>query len=341
MKLKNIMLIVGLLALVAMAFYVYKKKNSGTLNPSLVEFAVPDTAAITKVLLADRRGNSILLEREAVDRWKLNGSYKARQDAMATLLKTIMKVEVKMPVPQTAHNNIVRLLAGNSTKVEVYQGKKLVKTYYVGDGTQDHEGTYMAMEGANVPYICHIPGFRGFLTPRYFTRINEWRDTELFRYPRISEIAEIKVDFHQNPKNSYRVTRSREGKYSVELTTQGLKLPVIDTTAVRRYVHQFSVFHYERVAEYPQNVVDSIAQSIKYFTVTVRDAQGKTRTLETWRVKVLPGTLGFDDKPIEWDSDRMNARIDGNTTEMVLVQYYNTDRITVFPEYFTRPVVLE
>lgn len=341
MKLKNVLAILGLLALVALAYYVYQKKNGGTLDPALVEFAVPDTAAITKVFLADRRGNTITLDRQAVDRWQVNGKYKARQDAMITLLSTIMKVEVKMPVPKSAHNNIVRLLAGNSTKVEVYVGNKLVKTYYVGDATKDHQGTYMAMDGADVPFVCHLPGFRGFLTPRYFTRINEWRDTELFRYPRIAEIAEVQVDFHQNPKNSYRVSRSAEGKYSVELTAQRFKLPMIDTTAVRRYLHQFSVMHYERVADYPQNIVDSIAASPKFFTVKVRDIRGNTRSLETWRVKVPTGTLGIDDTPLEWDADRLNGRVDGNLNEMVLVQYFNTDRITVYPEYFTRPVVVE
>ena len=139
MNKRNALIIIGLMGLIAAAFYVHRTRSGSTLDSSLAEFAVSDTASIDRIFLADRRGNTVLLDRKQVDHWELNEKHKARQDAVQLLLETIMKVEVKMPVPKVSHNNVVRLLAGTATKVEVYQKGELVRTYYVGDATTDHE----------------------------------------------------------------------------------------------------------------------------------------------------------------------------------------------------------
>ena len=66
------------------------------------------------------------------------------------------------------HNSVIKTLASEGVKVELYtQNKKLYKTFYIGGETADFLGTYMIMEGAKKAYVIHIPGFNGFLTPRF------------------------------------------------------------------------------------------------------------------------------------------------------------------------------
>lgn len=336
MNKRNALIIIGLMGLIAAAFYVHRTRSGSTLDSSLAEFAVSDTASIDRIFLADRRGNTVLLDRKQVDHWELNEKHKARQDAVQLLLETIMKVEVKMPVPKVSHNNVVRLLAGTATKVEVYQKGELVRTYYVGDATTDHEGTYMIMEGKEVPYITHIPGFHGWLTPRYFTRVNEWRDTEVFRYPRLSEIAEVNITYHTDPAASFSLTRDTDGRYHLRPAGAKADLGPLDTSMVRMYMHEFSNIRFERAMDMEDAVRDSVIASQPYYTINVRHTNGETRNVTTWRIKALPGTYDIEDRPLQWDTDRMHAMLGDDRTQLVLVQYFVFDRIALHPSAFLK-----
>ena len=104
-----------------------------------------------------------------------------------------MRVEMKAPV-KTAHDNIVKLMAGKSTKVEIYQGRKKVKTYYVSDATKDNVGTYV-IDGSSAPYICHIPGFWISNQQIHDTMVGMERCRDFqHRLPQIAEIG----SFHQD-----------------------------------------------------------------------------------------------------------------------------------------------
>ena len=67
-------------------------------------------------------------------------------------------------------------MTARALKVELYAGDELVKQYYVGYETEDSEGTYMLLtdleSGKNYdqPYACFIPGFKGFLNPRFIVK---------------------------------------------------------------------------------------------------------------------------------------------------------------------------
>ena len=146
-----------LLGLVSLAAYFFFKPSSSTLKKERSDFAVKDTASITKIFMADQQGRSVLLERINVDNWKLNNEFKARPDAVNILLETIKRVTVKSPVNRAAFENVVKQIAGAGTKVEIYQGKDTPsKTYYVGHSNQEHTGTFMLMENSTVPFLTHM-----------------------------------------------------------------------------------------------------------------------------------------------------------------------------------------
>ena len=76
-----------------MLLWQMKFKNS---NSSLAyNFAVTDTASITKIFIADLKGNSIALDRME-NNWQINNRYKVRNNAMHIILKTIKNISVQL-----------------------------------------------------------------------------------------------------------------------------------------------------------------------------------------------------------------------------------------------------
>ena len=326
---KNLIGILILLVLGAIAYFVYQQRGSGTIKPELHDFAVADTASITKVFLADKMGQTVLLERKSDREWTVNKDHKARKDAIDMLLKTIKRVEMTAPVAKTAHDNIVRLLAGKSTKVEIYKGNEKVKTYYVGDATKDNMGTYMLIEGSSTPFVCHIPGFIGYLSGRYMTRPLEWRDSEIFAYS-LPQIAEIKVEFYKEPERSFRVTHSKDRVVQLyKLHPKEELVKDMDTVFVKRYMLEYRNVRFEGIQPYDAERVDSIVNSQPYFSITVTDREGQTKSVTSYLLPANPGAIDVDGNPLVWDLDRMHGVVNGNKSEIMLIQYFTFDRLTV------------
>ena len=71
----------------------------------------------------------------------------------------------------------------------------------------NHLGTYMIMKDAENPFIMHIPGFNGFLSPRYgiegsTLNITSWRDNTVLDIPS-EEIIEINFNNIQESNKSF------------------------------------------------------------------------------------------------------------------------------------------
>lgn len=329
---KNLLTLIVLLVLTAIAYYVYTERGSGTIKQELHDFAVQDTAAITKIFLANKSGQQVLLNRKSQTEWLVNKDHKARKDAIDVLLKTIMRVEMKAPVAKSAHDNIVKLMAGKSTKVEIYQGDEKVKTYYVSDATKDNMGTYMLIEGSSTPFICHIPGFTGYLSGRYMTRDWEWRDTEIFAH-RLSQIAEVKLDFHQEPERSFKIMQTPDRVVSLSTLYPEKEVENMDTTAVKRYLLAYKNIRFEGIQKYDEERVDSIVNSPPYYTITLTDNLGEKHSVTSYRLPANPGAIDANDEPLIWDPDRMHAVVDGNEDEIMLIQYFSFDRLTIPWQY--------
>src|SRR6185295_9205473 len=172
----------------------------------LKDFAVEDTASITKIFIADKFGHASAVERVAPGKWTVNGKYPAREEAINTLLLTMKNMEVRSPVAKAAYNTIMKELASRGRKVEIYQNGELSKTYYVGSATQDQLGTFMFLENSSVPFVLFIPGFDGYLTTRYILDEEEWKE-HLILDLSIENIASVTSQDLEQPENSIVITR--------------------------------------------------------------------------------------------------------------------------------------
>ncbi|MBL4623808.1 MAG: hypothetical protein JKY42_01505, partial [Flavobacteriales bacterium] len=246
---KNLLPIILLLILGGAAAYFYATNSSSTLKPELTNYAIKDTSAITKIFLADKRGNEILLERETVKKWHVNKEFIARQDGINNLLDVIARVEIKTPINKAAYETIVKRIASSGVKVEICtDSDSPSKVYYVGGPSQDHTGTEMLLKGSSTPHLTYIPGIYGFLTPRYFVNINEWKDRAIFKYE-YGEIAKIKVEYPQDPTESFEITDLGNSTFSLLDLTKNVEVSQYDTLALLDYIARFQNIHYEGFEE--------------------------------------------------------------------------------------------
>ena len=170
-------------------------------------FAISDTASISKIFIADRNGITITLNRNK-DNWLINNKYLVRKDAIETILSTISQIKIQRPVSKNAFDNVVKNLATTGVKIEIYTNNETpIKTYTIGSSTSNHLGTYMFLAGSEMPFVVHIPSFNGFLSPRYGIQgnkisENDWRTTNIFSL-KSEKISRITVNHILFPEKSF------------------------------------------------------------------------------------------------------------------------------------------
>lgn len=329
------------LLLAILAAFLLLNRSRSTLSGSDSDFAIRDTASLTRIFIADRSGNSIELSRPE-GTWIVNNDVAAREDAVNQLLATMMRMAVKAPVAKTAHNSVIKRLASTGVKVEVYQEiyridlpgiirlfprEKISRTFYVGDNTQDNMGTFMLLEGSERPYIVYLPGFRGFIATRFSARVNDWRDHTIFK-KRLTDIKSASLVFTDAPEKSYTVEVINERRFRLT-RPDGYELPLADTMKIVGYLAAFDDIRYESLlsGDLPQTYIDSVRQSPVYQTITLTDLKGETTVVETHRRIFKEPQDDIDGNPQMYDRDRMYAFINGGD-DMVLIQYFVFDRIT-------------
>ncbi|OFX21810.1 MAG: hypothetical protein A2033_05855 [Bacteroidetes bacterium GWA2_31_9] len=330
MKKSNLTILIFIL-LVIIAVIIYFTNKSGTLKKELRDFAVEDTASVDKIFMVNKANQQVTLERNGND-WMVNGKFIARRDAINVLLKTLNRIDVKSPVSKSSFDNVVKNLAAQSTKVEVYQNKNFVKTIYVGGPTQDNYGTYMMLENSATPFIIHIPGFSGYLSTRFFIEESLWRATNVFNF-KFQDISEIIVEQPVKPENGFKIT-SNNNHYEIIPIDKNIQKIDFDTNSVKEYISRFKNVNFEYLArDIKQSKKDSVLASVPYFIISVKDINGKTNTIKTF-LRPGDGLIDDDGKPYEFDPDRLYGLLDNG--DFVIIQYYVFDPLfRTYKEFYS------
>lgn len=347
MKKQRIYLILVLI-LIALSVVLVLDKKSGTMKKKSNEFAVSDTSNITRLFLADKRNNIVKLDKVSGG-WRLNDKYTANTDLVNLMLKTLISIDVKSPVSKSARNNLIRLMAAKSVKIEIYQNVyridlfdkiklfphvKKTKTYYVGDATMNNTGTYMIMEGSEDPYIVHIPGFRGFVATRYSAREMDWRDHGIFN-SKLPDIKSVSIDYTETPDISFSISNFDNRNFTLTALNGNKPVAAFDTIKVIEYLGSFRKINYESIlTDLGKAQYDSITSLPPTFVITLEDKLGKKQVLKAWRRRASAGELDYDGNPTQWDKDRMFARIEGNN-ELVFIQFFVFDKLLKPLQWFT------
>ena len=326
MKKSNLVLLVVVVVLTILVVTLYLTKNIDK-QSVLRDFAVEDTASISKIFLADKNNNSVTLERiDGV--WYVNETYKARKDFIDVLLSTIKNVEVSAPVPEASLNKVLKDLSVTGIKAEIYVDDKIAKTYYVGGVTQNSTGTYMILEGSDFPFVMQIPGFAGYLTVRYLPDVKEWRERVVFNY-QFEDMAKVIVDYGLNPDDGFILYNYGDNKFGLtDANGKTVDFPV-DTIAIKEYLGRIKFIAFEAFIseELQKHKLDSLSKEPVVGSFKIEDRKGNPKSFEVYLRQNINYAVDEEGVPFEWDIDRVYGIVNDNT-EVVLLQYYVIDPIT-------------
>ncbi len=305
-------------------------KGIDTLKGKDNEFKVMDTANVDKIFLANKGNQSVVLTREG-RKWMVNGEFEARGDMISNLLYSVRNVVVKQLVPKTAMDQTMKLLAVAATKVEIYVKGKLTKVYYVGGPTQDHFGTFMVMQDSETPYICYVPGHRGYISNFYTPLVDEWRSRQVFNY-QLNEIASVKTEFYGAPQYSWEIINLDNKNFKLRSVATKNFVEPFDTGAVKNVLKEFKALGFEAFVTISSTRLDSVKAKYALYKISVTNREGKVRTLDLFQIPMQPGVYTMDGKEAKVDVDKMYGIVDGKTT--TICQYYTYDPVVVPINYF-------
>ncbi|MGM0566429.1 MAG: DUF4340 domain-containing protein [Bacteroidota bacterium] len=334
--------------LVIVVFLVSKQSNS-TLNYKEKNFAIEDTATVTKIFLADKQDRQLTLERQNGSEWVINDSIEAIPEKIETLLLTVKNLKVQRPVSDAAHNNVISRLAARSVKVEIYQKahrinlfnrikllpfEKNTRTYYMGGETQDKLGTFVLMEGAERPYVVGIPGFRGFVSTRFTARLGDWRHHKIFNH-RISNIESLSLLYRDEPENSFRIETTGNQEFKLYSPQQDQYISDFDTVKVIEYLTNFRNLRYESYLSegMQQTKIDSILAQEPVHIIKLKAKDRQDQTVKTHYMPAY-GKTDLEGNPLDYNPETMFASINDGK-DFVTIQFFAFDKVFKPIGYFT------
>ena len=345
MKSRIIVFIIIILTLLA-AYLIYNNTKS-TIKAN---FAVEDISKVTKIFMSDKHNNSVILKKIDDEKWTVNDKYEARADGMEILLETISQVSVREPVNIAGRNNVIKWLAAKNVKVEIYEicyyinifdkiklfpHEKLTKVYYVGGETQDNNGTFMLMEGSDEPFICYIPGFRGFLSPRFSTLENDWRNHKIFDL-KIGQLKSVKIEYPTAPDSSFEITRINK-IFEIKWLKRNMILQNYDTLKVINYMSSFTNINFEAFKNnIGKKAIDSITSQYPMAIISLTDISGKVNSIKTYIKLAEEGSIDeITGKTLYIDRDRFYGLINEGK-DFVFLQYFTFNQILRPITYFLK-----
>ncbi|MEI6347696.1 MAG: DUF4340 domain-containing protein [Bacteroidota bacterium] len=340
---KNKITLIGIttLAVLAILLLIVNSRKS-TLNKAETQFAINDTANVTKVFIANKQGDKVKLVKQEDGTWKLNDQYEATIENVRLMLFTAKNLQVWAPVQKAAHNNMVKRMATASNKVEIYQKvffidfwgmkffpyEKCTKTYYIGDPTMDNSGNFMMMEGAKKIYIVNIPGFRGFISPRFSCLESDWRDHSVFR-TKISQIKEVKYEMPKYPSESFKIQAVANRKFNLIRLSDNSIAPKYDTTKVIEQLMLFRSLKYEgTVSGMSPSKKDSIIRDNLFQITTLTDNSGKITKVKMYTLPeyLIKNQDKMDELELSYSKDKFYIIIN-DSKDMYVAQYFVFERI--------------
>ncbi|REK35846.1 MAG: hypothetical protein DWQ44_03310 [Bacteroidetes bacterium] len=330
LKKKQLILILLAAGLATLAAYFSMRDRSSSIRQELKEFSVTDTVSISKIFIADKSGQSVTLTRNEESRWMLNDSLPPKPDMIFNLLEVIRRVQVKSKVPKSGYNTVVSNLASFGIKCEIYlKGqKKPAKVYYVGGHTADVLGTFMMIENSSMPFVTEIPGFNGYLTPRYNPSPIAWREPVVFREDP-DEILSVGVIYSSFPMHSYELRREDGEIYISNPLNPSFKFRA-DSVLAENYLDLFRNVYYEFIdGKLSLFQKDSILNENPICKISLQKTEGEQRDISIYPMAINENSLTIEDSlgnPLKYDLDRMYAFTQPEN-EWYVIQHYMFERL--------------
>ena len=310
---KKQLFFLALIMLMAALIWLLSSDSKSTISHQN-NFAISDTASVSKIFIADRNGTTITLNRNEKN-WVVNNKYEVRKDAINTILTTINQIRIQKQVSKNAFDNVIKNLATTGVKIEIYTNQDTPnKTYTIGSSTSNHLGSYMFLAGSETPFIVHIPSFNGFLSPRYGIQGNKisekgWRTTNIFSF-KTEKISRVIVNHIQEPEKSFTLTTAS----MILLNNLGNEVSLNQENALQ-FLNAFKLLNCE---SFKDNKERKESATLLHELIVNND------TLRTYSIG--NGKL-IKDKEDNFTVKRMHATL--NNGELMLIQDYVFNKVLI------------
>lgn len=348
-KKKNLIIlsIAGILVLIAVCVALHGMRTA-TFDQ---DYHIEDIKSVTRVFISDKENNNVLLERNEHDTtWTVDGQYEASQPMIDLMLETLHSMRIRQQVNKNAVANVIKRISTSSVKVEVYQNRpfinwfggrlqlfprtKLTTTYFIGFETQDQMASHIYRKGDKLPYIIHIPGFRGFIAPRFPSSATAWRSHRIVAVD-IKHLSRVELTIPAALEESFAIFREGDD-FRMELTTPCRPVEGFDTARVAQLLSSFTNLNFDEYASIVPNaeLKHSLSETPRTI-LRITDTEGETHELKTYikyynpdDKKAIPDSTMYE----MFDINRLYAIVDN--TDTVLIQYFVFDNILQPASYF-------
>lgn len=333
----------GLLVLAVIFVPIIDKNFKSTLKPELKEFAIEDPDEVTEIFLASKANEKsyVKLTKEANGKWMVNGEYPAEEEKVKMLLyEYLARFKAKNPIPKAAVDNVIKSMASNAIKVEVYKGTRKDKVFYVGGNAADEMGTHMLLENSSMPFVVHIPGFMGYPSAIFNLNPKKWKSVNLF-LTSIVELKTVSVFYPADAGGSFTITKEERELKIVPFEKDKLRDPhQLDIPLLKQYTATFENLTYESVYEgLAAKLADSVVKSTQpYAVIELLRTDGKKHSLKIYKKPVTAESPQHDNygNPVDYDLDRFYGVFDGNTVDILSVQSFVFKNILKrYQEFYT------
>lgn len=338
MQKKKIISLSLLLILLATLAWISKDllSNRGKSNKGLDDFLVADTAAVDRIVLTQSTGFSLELVRKGQEFVTVTGDC-IQEEMIDNILHTFTKVAVRSYVPENSIENLRNNIRVNYKKVQIFQNGKWVKTWWVGNSTPDHYGTYALLELpgeglSETPVILEMRGLKGSIESRFTADPRSWVCTSVFNHA-IADIQNVSVRHTEQKQGDFTINRVGPGR-AFKINDFNNNSIGYDTLKLVRYLDLFKKAHFESMNfTLNSEQVDSLKQTKPWVAMKVELTNSEKITLDAFRIKAAPGETDLTGEPIEWDGNRLWALI--NKEKLVKIQYFVFDPFFVDISFFS------
>ena len=327
---RNLLYLMILVVLGFLTYYFVFREDQPDYDIQEANFTVKNVDDIITILLTDLQGQKIKLTKKE-DEWIANDTIEITQSRVKDLLDALHNQEPLQPVKLGSHDEVIKAMSANNTKVEVFTAKGKTHTFYVSKVTAPNNLTYMLTEGAKRPYIVKLPLQNVFLGLRYSTEMRDWRSKKIMR-AKADEIEMIDVAYKDSSQYSFHLLHEK-GKTPIVTGTQSSANP-LNINRVQSYMRLWDSI-YCLGFEARNRIKDTIlTEGKEVATVSMKKANHPLQTLTIYFKPVSKGTKGIlKVGNEEFDFDVFIGFL--NKTDMLVInRHFAEIMLRSYPEFF-------
>lgn len=293
----------------------------GTITGSEKNFAINDTASITKIRYV-HQGQVMELMRNSSG-WILNRKYAAKPQFVSLTLKFLQQFNVISAVPKESLQKAIEDLNEKSMQVTVEASDKLLVQYRFSEIDTAPSKAYIIMEGNTKPYIANITGFDLPLFTLFSTSESMWRDRKVFVTP-ATDMIMVGLAYPQSPEKSfaiYKINDSLQLKHGDEI------LKNVSREAVQDYFFNVTRLNADKIGMDPNEFnYATYKNNIPFAELIVKNTGNHMETLKIYQISDKK-------KPKGVDPDRLIGLV-GSDTVPVVFKYIDFDPLLKVKEDF-------